>query len=160
MFCELMIDPDQRIATASIEILLIMRASKKQSTLDVNASVRAHYHHFSCLNCLTVMSVRCVWAYVCACAWMCTPPMTAHQLCRYSDSAGAPLLRLLSSSWKSSLIAPKWNKWSPSSLPVALTSSWQLLSLLYWMTHFRRCAFSWILWASSQTKVLIQSHLT
>lgn len=99
MFCELMIDPDQR--TASKEMLLIMKASKKLSMSSVNASTRAHYHYCSCLIYSHV-------GQVCACLRLCvcvnarftflippTPPMTAHQLCRYSDSAGAPLVWLL-----------------------------------------------------------------
>lgn len=44
----------------------------------------------------------CLCVRVGACACLHFPyfliVMTAHQLCRYSDSAGAPLVRLLSSS--------------------------------------------------------------
>lgn len=67
----------------------------------VNASTRAHYHYCSCLNYCCVSQVC---ACLCLCVWMCaslsltpppTPPMTAHQLCRYSDSAAAPLVQLL-----------------------------------------------------------------
>lgn len=103
---------------------------------------------------------------VCACVWMSacllisyfpSPPMTALQLCRYSDSAGAPLVQLLSSSWTSSLIEPRWNKYSPNPFWVINSSSWQLLSLLYRVTCFCRYTFSCILWVSSQTKVFIQA---
>lgn len=71
-----------------------------KASISLNASVRAHYLYFSCLNRDTVMSVRCVRQSVCAhgvCVLVFTVPisliplMKAHQLCRYSDSAGAPL---------------------------------------------------------------------
>lgn len=92
---------------------------------------------------------------VCACLhfpYSPTPPLTAHPLCRYSDSTDAPLVRLLSPSWTSSLIEPKWNNWSPNLLPVTHSRcSQQLLSLLCWRSHFCRSTFSQILWASSQT---------
>lgn len=104
----------------------------------------------------------CYVSQVCECVCECfsyfpAPPLTAHQLCRHSDSAGVPPVQLLSSSRTSSLIEPRWNNWSPNPSSVIYSSLWQLLSLLFRMTDSCRYTFSCILWAGSQTKVFIQA---
>lgn len=58
---ELLIDPDQRTAPASKEILLIMKAPKKYNMFCVNASVVAHKHYSSWLNYISYVSRVCVF---------------------------------------------------------------------------------------------------
>ncbi len=93
-----MIDPDWRTAPASKDMQLIMEAYKKLMLCSLEL--------FSLLElCYCYVSKVCVFVSVglkvCASLhfpYLPTPPMTAHQLCRHSDSTGALLVQLLSSS--------------------------------------------------------------
>lgn len=92
---ELLIVPDRSRApaSASIEILLIRNASNRSSVF--YASLRANYLFFSlCLNCFTLMSVRCVCPpQLCANVFsshVTTPLVTAHHLCPCTVGTSAP----------------------------------------------------------------------